>query len=333
MLGTDRLSIPRAGDAPKAPWRAMPCYRLLRLSVTDLCNFRCRYCMPADGVTRVRHQDLASYEELTWIVSWLAATLGIERVRLTGGEPLVRANLQNLVRQLRNIPALKEITLTTNGTQLPEMAYCLKQAGLDRVNISLDTLDANRFAEVTRGGSLEQTLEGIAAARSAGLTPIKLNAVLRRSTWKADVPALLDFAAGYGYEIRFIELMRTGTERDWCEREYISVDEVCHKLGLAASVVTQSAPARQLLLNWHGVALRTGWITPRSHPFCARCDRLRMDARGRLRRCLMDPRTLDLRSILSNMPSLAPLELSAYLAAKHAPKTMDNELAMIQIGG
>jgi cyclic pyranopterin phosphate synthase len=216
------------------------------------------------------------------------------------------------------------------------MAPRLKAAGLTRVNISLDSLDEKRFAAVTRGGSLDRTLAGIEAAQDAGLTPIKLNTVLRRSTWVQDVPRLLDYAASTGFEIRFIELMRTGTERAWCESEYVSVDEVCKGLGaeiLPAEEQTR-APARRTVMNWRGTLLTVGWITPRSHPFCNHCERLRMDARGRIRRCLMDPATLDLPHVLGTMDSLAAQqEFQSYLAGKVPPRAMDSPFAMSQIGG
>jgi cyclic pyranopterin phosphate synthase len=226
--------------------------------------------------------------------------------------------------------------MTTNGSLLSEHAWSLKAAGLDRVNVSLDSLDKERFAEVTRGGRLERTLNGIKAAIEAGLTPVKLNTVLQRSTWKHEVPQLLDFAACAGLEIRFIELMRTGTERGWCESEFISVDEVCKGLGaeiLPAGEQNQ-APARRTLVNWRGTLVKVGWITPRSHPFCVHCERLRMDARGQIRRCLMDPVMFDLPRTLGTLDDLkALLEFQFYIAGKVAPRAMDSSFAMSQIGG
>jgi cyclic pyranopterin phosphate synthase len=219
---------------------------------------------------------------------------------------------------------------------MADQAWNLKRAGLKRVNISLDSLDKEGFAEITRGGRLERTLAGIEAARAAGLTPIKLNTVLQRSTWKREVPRLLDHAASNGFEIRFIELMRTGTEQAWCESEYISVDEVCLGLGsgVAAAGEQSQAPARRTLLNWHGTLVNVGWITPRSHPFCSRCERLRMDARGQLRRCLMDPTTFDLPGALETLDGLAvEREFRSYIAGKVPPLSMNTAFAMSQIGG
>jgi len=178
-------------------------------------------------------------------------------------------------------------------------------------------------------------LAGIQTAHDVGLTPIKLNAVLRRSTWKQDVPLLLDYAANTGYELRFIELMRTGTERAWCESELISVDEVCRELG--AEIISKEqtrVPAQKTVMNWRGAPLTVGWITPRSHPFCAYCERLRMDARGRVRRCLMDPAMLDLAGVLGSMDGQAAhQEFQSYIAGKVRPRDMDSAFSMSQIGG
>lgn len=327
---------PCVSSAEDKPASAASRLRLLRLSITDRCNFRCRYCMPVEGVAKVARQDLLPLENMVDLVRWLVAHTGIHRVRLTGGEPLVRSGVERLVSDLSAIAGVSEVSLTTNGSMLPRMAWGLKVAGLSRVNISLDSLDEERFVEVTRGGHLQPTLNGIAAAQEAGLTPIKLNTVLRRSTWKQEVPALLDYAAQAGFEIRFIELMRTGTERTWCEAEFVSVDEVC--AGLGAEIYPEEeesrASARRTTMIWHGTPIAVGWITPRSHPFCSNCDRLRMDARGRLRRCLMDPAQLDLADLLrSTDGDSAKLKFYSYIADKVPPLTMDNALAMSQIGG
>jgi cyclic pyranopterin phosphate synthase len=313
-----------------------PRFRLLRLSVTDRCNFRCRYCLPEEGVPKVAHHELLTLEELVILTEWLTVHAGIERVRLTGGEPLLRSGIETLVADLSKIEGIGEVSLTSNGSLLPRKAWALKAAGLSRVNVSLDSLDKQRFAEVTRGASLDATLAGIAAAWEAGLTPIKLNSVLRRSTWKKEVPALLDYAAQTGLEIRFIELMRTGTERAWCAAEFISVDEVIHGLGAEFRPIQSEtrASARRTIMHWRGAPVTVGWITPRSHPFCAQCDRLRMDARGRLRRCLMDPEQLDLARLLhSTDPAVALREFDIYAAGKVPPRAMDSTFAMSQIGG
>jgi len=313
--------------------------RVLRLSITDLCNFRCRYCMPARGVDqKVPRSEVLPLERLAALTSWLTNHTGIEAIRITGGEPLVRPGIEHLITRLSSLPAIREVSLTTNGSMLRRMAWSLKAAGLTRVNISLDSLCGDRFAEITRGGRLIHTLEGIAAAKAARLLPIKINTVLLRSTWRQDIPRLLDFAALEGLEIRFIELMRTGTERAWCEAEFVSADEVMRELALEivstdGEVWTRS-PARRTLVNWHGAPVQVGWIAPRSHPFCSRCERLRMDARGQLRRCLMDPSALDLSTLRDTTDEVTMREeFETYIAGKAPPIAMDTALAMREVGG
>jgi len=309
---------------------------MLRLSITSKCNFRCCYCIPPEGVPKVAHTELLRLERLAELVAWLVGETGISRVRLTGGEPLARRGIVNLVGTLSSLPQMEEVTLTTNGSLLAGMAESLKDAGLKRVNISLDSLDPERFAVITRGGDLQTTLEGIEAAIAVGLSPVKLNAVLQRSSWKQDVPRLLDFAAEKGLEIRFIELMRTGTERAWCDSEFVSAREVCEGLQIEASgrATVPSASAQRSVISWRGESLIIGWITPRSHPFCSKCERLRMDAQGKLRRCLMDVSTLDLHGILqSEGPLVAQSRFRQFLAGKRPPLTMDNLIPMSQVGG
>ncbi len=332
------VSVPRPTDvfAEANALLSLSPLRLLRLSVTNLCNFRCCYCMPKKGLPKVKHDELLSLESLSRLVGWLVSHTGIRRVRITGGEPLMRPAIEHLIADLSQLDAIQEVSLTTNGSMLSRMAWTLKAAGLNRVNISLDSLDEARFAEVTRGGTLRSTLAGIKAAQEAGLTPIKLNTVLRNSTWEMDVPRLLDYAANTGLEIRFIELMRMGTEQSWCGSEFISVDDVCAGLGTEILPAEKQpfGPARNTLLNWHGTQLKVGWIAPRSHPFCNRCERLRMDARGQIRRCLMDPKTYDLRSVLiTDNNQTAHEEFQAYIEGKLPPLTMEGHVAMSQIGG
>jgi len=294
--------------------------------------------MPPEGVPQCKHDDLPSLKNLAKYVKWLINHTSIDSVRLTGGEPLVRRGIESLITELSAIPTLREVTLTTNGSLLSQTASVLKAAGLTRVNISLDSLNEDRFALVTRGGKLSQTLAGIRAAQAAGLTPIKINSVLHRSTWEQDVPELLDFAAANQFEVRFIELMRTGTERNWCDSEFISVDEVCAQLDTQVLCLPRTgnerSPAQRTLMTWRGANVRVGWISPRSHPFCNSCERLRMDARGSLRRCLMDPATFDLPRLLRNTDGEAVGDaLKRYIDRKLPPQMMDSVTTMSQIGG
>jgi cyclic pyranopterin phosphate synthase len=294
--------------------------------------------MPAKGIGWVGRKKLLPLEKLSEQVEWLAHHTSIDRVKLTGGEPLVRRGLCALISALYLIKGIREISLTTNGSLLADQACALKAAGLSRVNVSLDSLDPDRFAELSRGARLSRTLLGIEAALLAGLKPLKLNAVLQLSTWQQDVPRLLDYAAELGVEPRFIELMRTGTERAWCASELVTVDEVQAWLSEQTEMVpvasAPGAPASLTRIQWRGHRMNVGWITPRSHPFCASCERLRMDAQGRLRRCLMDPTMFNLRGLRSTGGDAAAADVFyTYMDGKHAPNNMDSEYAMSQIGG
>jgi GTP 3',8-cyclase len=325
-----------------APPRGVPSpargARTLRVSVTDRCDLRCRYCMPAGAPDLAPREDLPTLEETAGVVSWLAARLGLERIKLTGGEPLVRRGIPSLVRMLAAIPGVCEVSMTSNGTRLAGQARALRAAGLARVNVSLDTLDPVRYRRLTRGGDVRRVLDGIAAARDAGLAPVKLNAVLRASAWREDVPALLDFASGNRLEIRFIELMRTGTQAAWAAGELIEAAEVRAWLEERATLrrlpARVAAPARRTLVRWRGRDVSVGWITPVSHPFCAACDRLRLDARGRLLRCLMEPLPLALLALLRDgRDAVAEEAVARYLAGKRPPAAMGSGQAMRAIGG
>ena len=196
----------------------------LRLSVTDRCNCRCTYCMPAGGVPMLGHKDILSFEELTEVVG-ACAQLGVRKVRLTGGEPLVRRGLPELVRMIRAVPGVEELAMTTNATLLAPVAAELHRAGLDRLNVSLDTLDAARYAELTRGGSLEDALAGLAAARDAGFSRTKVNCVLMGGVNDADVPRLAELARTEPIDVRFIELMPMGPCAGWPKARFVPAED------------------------------------------------------------------------------------------------------------
>ncbi len=324
------------GLAPGAPppGRSAFAFRTLRLSVTDRCNFRCRYCMPAGA--HPRFAGGAPLQVLVEAAHWLVHVAGVRRIKITGGEPLVRRGLPELVRALAGDGV--EVSLTSNGALLALHARALADAGLARVNVSLDTTDPARFARLSRGGRVADTLAGIDAALAAGLRPVKLNAVLHRSGVHETVAELLDFAAGRGLEVRFIELMCGGVDDAWQRDEFIAAGEVQEWLAregtLHALPGPDAAPARRTAVSWRGHEVTVGWITPRSQPFCGACDRLRLDARGRLRRCLMDPATLPLHELRRGRGAeAARAELDAFLAGKRAPRAMDARLPMSAIGG
>ncbi|HEB84709.1 MAG TPA: GTP 3',8-cyclase MoaA, partial [Bacteroidetes bacterium] len=309
-----------------------------RLSVTDRCNFRCRYCLPPGFPRAVKSAPPLPPRELVRLVRTLCGQYPITRVKLTGGEPLVRREIVEIVSKLSSIEGIEEISMTTNGALLASRAAALKRAGLRRVNVSLDSLDPDRFAALTHGGRLDRTLAGIEAALDAGLKPVKLNSVLLRSTWEREVPALLEYSAARGLEVRFIELMRTGTDAEWVEGEFISADLVRRWLErhgeVAALPELPEGPARRTRLRWAGREITVGWITPLSHPFCGDCSRLRMDARGTLRRCLMDDAVFPFADRADRLGEKETRnDLDRYLAGKRPPATMGSEATMNAVGG
>ena len=270
-------------------------------------------------------------------VRWAVRQMGVTRVKLTGGEPLLRRGVVEFVRRLNADPGVVEISMTTNGTRLAALAEGLATAGLSRVNVSLDTLNEARFRDLTRGGEVRGVIVGIDAALSAGLAPVKLNAVLRRSSFQKDVPTLLAFAARRGLEVRFIELMRTGSGAAFAESEFVSSREVRERLGLDGTpepARADAGPARRLRVPFGDRDVMTGWIEPVSHSFCGGCSRLRLDARGDLRRCLMDAKSYPLLDRLEEGDDESLVEnVERFLAGKRPPVSFETPRSMAAIGG
>ncbi len=276
----------------------------LRISVTDRCNLRCIYCLPPEGVPWRPHSSILRYEEIETIVR-AAATLGISQVRLTGGEPLVRQGIVELVERLADIPGITDLSMTTNGLLLPRYAKLLANAGLYRVNISLDTLEPERYRYITRGGKLKDTLSGIEAAHEAGLTPTKLNVVIIRGVNDNEVGAFAQKTRHEGWDVRFIELMPVGKgaimDEKWHE-QVVTAPAIRRKIEAElgplelAKMQIGAGPARYYRLPRAKGTL--GFITPISDHFCSRCNRLRLTADGQLRPCLLSDAEIDLRTPL-----------------------------------
>ncbi|MHB1344718.1 MAG: GTP 3',8-cyclase MoaA [Thermoleophilia bacterium] len=259
----------------------------LRLSVTDRCNFRCTYCMPPEGVAFRAHEDMLTYEDMVFFVR-IAAETGISKVRLTGGEPLVRKGLPDLVAQLSALEGVDDISLTTNGVLLPRFAAALREAGLRRVNISLDSLEPVRFRELTRGGSLEAALAGVEAAFAHGLEPVKINVVMLPELL-GEVKAFAELTRERSLHVRFIEWMPVGGCGPQGDGDSISRDELMAaftSVGALASVASPGGygPAQYFRLPGHRGTL--GFISSMSGHFCGDCNRLRLTADGRLKSCL-----------------------------------------------
>ena len=265
----------------------------LRLSVTDLCNYRCRYCMPAEGVCKRPHADILSVEELVEI-GRAAVKCGVKKIRLTGGEPLVRRGILDICHGLRAIPGLEELCLTTNGSLLPSMAAPLREAGVDRLNISLDTLRPDRFREMTRLGTLSDVLEGIRAAEDAGFTNLKLDTVLIGGFNDDEIGDFLNLTMDHPWEIRFIELMPMGPCAEWEKSRFLSVDSVLQRYTTLQEIDAQGVARRYRLPGAKGTV---GLISPMSHDFCADCRRIRVTADGKLKGCLHSREELPLRGL------------------------------------
>jgi cyclic pyranopterin phosphate synthase len=281
----------------------------LRISVTDRCNLRCVYCMPEEGVALMSHYDILSYEEIFTIVK-AAAELGINKVRLTGGEPLVRAGLEDLVRLLAGIEAINDISLTTNGILLARYAAGLKDAGLMRVNVSLDTLQPEKFRRITRRGRLEDTLAGIAAARSVGLNPVKINMVVMAGVNDDEIQDFARKTVDDGWHVRFIELMPT-SGNEFLASKLVPAEEIRKRLEPLGRLEpwrtdVGNGPAKYFRLP--GASGTIGFITPVTEHFCYQCNRLRLTADGKLRPCLLNEDEIDLREPLRGGASDAELK-------------------------
>lgn len=284
----------------------------LRISLTDRCNYRCIYCMPEEGVVSLPHEQILRIEEIAHLVR-IAADLGIKSVRLTGGEPLVRKGVVDLVRDVANTPGIENVSLTTNGVLLPKMASDLKRAGLSRVNISLDTLDEDQFAYITRRGHLHETLDGIAAALEAGFDPVKINAVTVRSL-NQDYLAFARLSMDRPLHVRFIEYMPVGDSAGvagcgWGPDDVVPNEEVLETINAQAreAGLPELVPAGgDSPLGWGparywefpGAKGTVGFISAMSNHFCSQCNRVRLTADGKLRPCLFSDVELDVRSAL-----------------------------------
>ena len=269
----------------------------LRLSLTDRCNLRCTYCMPAEGLDWLPKPELLTDDELVRLAR-LLAELGVTTVRLTGGEPLLRPGVVGLVGRLAELGL--RLSLTTNGLSLARMAQALRDAGLHRVNVSLDSLRPERFAELTRRDRLPDVLAGLAAAQAAGLEPVKVNAVLMRGVNDDEAADLLQWALDEGYALRFIEQMPLDPQHGWDRATMLDADEILARLGERWSLTPVqsrgSAPAEEFLVD--GGPATVGVIGSVSRPFCAACDRLRLTADGQIRNCLFAREESDLRGPL-----------------------------------
>jgi cyclic pyranopterin phosphate synthase len=315
----------------------------LRISVIDRCNFRCRYCMPAEGLPWLPKTEILSFEEIHRLVALMAA-MGVREVRLTGGEPLVRRDLPELVRMLAATPGVADLALTTNGVLLDRLAGPLVAAGLRRINVSLDSLSHTRFAEITRRDALDRVLRGLAEAeRYPELRPIKINCVAIRGFSETEVPALAALARRKPYVVRFIEFMPLDADERWEADQVLSGAEI-------RTVIATYWPLEEIPAKPSSTARRyrftdgageLGFVSPVSEPFCSSCDRIRLTADGRLRTCLFSRRDWDLREPLRGGATDTELQTLIRTAIAHKelkhrindPGFVRANRSMSQIGG
>ena len=266
----------------------------LRLSVTDLCNLRCRYCMPEEGICKKQHQELLTEEEMIMAIR-AAASIGIHKVRITGGEPLVKKNILSICRQASQVPGIRELCITTNGILLPQLAVPLRQAGVDRVNMSLDTLDPEKYGMITRLGRLEDALAGLQAALEAGFQKVKLNAVLIGGFNDDEIPALAELTLRYPVDVRFIEYMPMPQVQDFGPEAYLPCDTVLKRLPQLGPVADRSRVARCYQLP--GALGKVGLISAVTNDFCAGCNRIRLTSDGKLKPCLHDGQEIPIKGL------------------------------------
>jgi GTP 3',8-cyclase len=326
--------------------------RDLRISVTDRCNFRCSYCMPLDEYAWIDKKEILTFEEIARLAT-LFVQLGVEKIRLTGGEPLVRQSLDRLVEKLSAIQGLRDLCLTTNGALLAEKIQSLKQAGLKRVNVSLDSLDPDKFRRITKRGDLDRVLQGIFAAKEHGLQPIKLNAVIERGVNDDDILPLVEFSREHGFAMRFIEYMDVGNSNNWTSEKLVSKKEIIEQIHARYPLkeigrAQGSAPSMDYeFIDGLG---DIGVIASVTEPFCSSCTRVRLTADGKVVTCLFSQAGHDVKRLLRGGASddeicgflswmwkrrtdrYSEERLQALRSANYDPKS-HKKIEMISLGG
>jgi cyclic pyranopterin phosphate synthase len=303
----------------------------LRISVTDRCNFRCLYCMPLAGLEWLPKAEILTYEEIASVVAELAP-LGLRRVRLTGGEPTIRPQIERLVAMLRAIPEIEDISLSTNGARLPELAATMRAAGLDRVNLSADSLRPDRIKAIARRNIDFDPIAAATAAEHAGLSPIKINVVVLRGINDDELSDFARLTLDHDWHVRFIELMPVGEMRELTWQHVVPSDEILDRLSAIAPVTPAIGPARgngpARYYRFDGGVGTIGLITPMSHTYCGSCNRVRLTADGRLRTCLFGDEEVDLRT-----PLREGLPLEPFFRTALAIKPLEHHLLQMRVGG
>jgi cyclic pyranopterin phosphate synthase len=306
----------------------------LRVSVTENCNLRCKYCMPNDKKEIKPTKEILTLEESFRVIE-ACHHLGITKVRITGGEPLVREGIIPFIKKIAQLEHMQEVAMTTNGILLEQHAKALKEAGLDRINISLDTLDPHKYHDITGGGHIEQVLRGIKAAKEYGLGPIKINTVLIKGFNDDELQAFATWSDKWDIEVRFIELMPIGEGISWSKEKYLSAEKILEQMPeLQRLEHTKAATAASYGIK--GTKTKIGLITPMSCKFCEDCNRMRLTARGRLKMCLHASDEVDLKEALRTHQALEPLIMNAVQLKADTHHLEDKSYVhkgMYQIGG
>ena len=294
----------------------------LRISITDRCNLRCRYCMPEEGVALLEHGDLLTYEEIKKVIE-VFTRHGISKIRLTGGEPLVRRGVVDLIKAIAHIEGVRDLSLTTNGVLLKEYAKDLVKAGLRRINISLDTLRPDRFAYITRRDTFKEVWAGIEAALHERLSPIKINVVVIKGFNEDEIKDFARLSLTHPLHVRFIEFMPVGERNGWNGEDVIPSPRLIEEIGELGELIPQDphendGPAKQYTIK--GGVGEIGFISPISSHFCAQCNRLRLTPEGRIRTCLFSDEEIDLKGALRNSGSEAAIEEILYQALQAKPE-------------
>jgi cyclic pyranopterin phosphate synthase len=303
----------------------------LRISVTDRCNFRCLYCMPLAGLDWLPKADILSYEEIARVVAELAP-LGLRRLRITGGEPTLRPDIERLIEMLRENSEIEDISLSTNGVRLPALAGMLRRAGLDRVNMSADSLRPDRIRAISRRNTDFDPIAAATAAEEAGLSPIKINVVVMRGINDDEVADFARLTFAHPWHVRFIELMPVGEMRDLTWDHVVPTDEILHSLETLGDLEPAAGPARgngpARYYRLAGAVGTIGVITPMSHTYCGSCNRVRLTADGRLRTCLFGDDEIDLRT-----PLRSGLPLEPFFRSALSTKPKEHHLLQMSVGG
>ncbi|MGB5822992.1 MAG: GTP 3',8-cyclase MoaA [Proteocatella sp.] len=305
----------------------------LRVSVTDLCQFRCTYCIPEKGIKQLDHSEILSLEEIYSVIREFS-TLGVDKIRFTGGEPLVRKGLLGLIKSVSRLEKIKDIAMTTNGALLDKLAQPLKNSGLHRVNISLDTLNEKKFKAVTRVGELKDVIRGVEAAKMAGLG-VKFNVVLMKDFNDDEIEDLINLTRIYDADVRFIELMPIGENQGFAAKHFMSCDEILKKVDLRP-MITDDPHAPTRYYKYGNAKGRVGFITAMSSHFCSQCNRIRLTSDGKLKPCLHSNQEIDLKKAIRNSDSLNDVIAGAIKCKPEKHHLVENQIidrGMSRIGG